>query len=174
MATHAVRLFGDPVLKQRAVEVDDIDASVARLAEDMIDTMYSAEGAGLAAPQIGVQRRVFVYDVGDGPQTVVNPRIVEATGEWTYNEGCLSVPGLSWPIVRAGTVHLVGYDLDGKEIDLEGSELLGRVFLHEIDHLDGVLLIERLDEEQRREALRILRARALALPAEGDDRLTGS
>jgi peptide deformylase len=174
MAAHTVRVFGDPVLKQRASEVDELDASVARLVDDMIDTMYAAEGTGLAAPQIGVQRRVFVYDVGEGPRTVVNPRLVEQAGEWTFTEGCLSVPGLSWPIVRPGQVHLVGYDLQGNEVDLEADELLARVFQHEIDHLDGVLLLERLDDEQRREAMRILRTRALAVPGPGGDRPTSA
>src|ERR1700728_3971882 len=167
MTTFAIRQYGDPVLRQRAQEIDQIDAAVAKLAQDMLETMYDAPGVGLAANQIGVQRRLFVYDVGDGPVAVLNPRIVEASGEWTYEEGCLSVPGLSWPIVRPGLVHLAGFDLDGNEISIEADELGGRVFQHEIDHLDGVLLLERLDEDQRREAKAILRARALQLP-DGD------
>ena len=110
---------------------------------------------------------MFVYDVGDGPMVIVNPTIVESTGEWTYQEGCLSVPGLSWPIVRPGSVHLTGYDLDGNELSIEADEFVGRVFQHELDHLDGILLVERLDEDQRREAKAILRARALE-PLTGD------
>ena len=150
VAPFSIRQYGDPVLKQRTKEVVDVDAALARLVEGMIETMREAPGSGLAANQVGVQRRVFVYDVGAGPRTVINPRIVESSGEWTYDEGCLSVPGLSWPIVRPNHVHLVGLDLDGNELSIEAEELEGRVFQHELDHLDGVLLVERLDEEQRR------------------------
>lgn len=161
MATYPIRQYGDPVLKQRAREVEEVDSRLAKLVEDMIETMYEAPGTGLAANQVGVQRRLFVYDVGDGPRVVINPRIVESSGEWVYEEGCLSVPGLSWPIVRPNQVHLVGVDLHGNELSIEADTLEGRVFQHELDHLDGVLLVERLDEEQRREALKILRQRRL-------------
>jgi peptide deformylase len=157
-----IRQYGDPVLKQATREVGEIDGRVAKLVEDMLETMYEAPGAGLAANQVGVQRRIFVYDVGDGPRVVINPRIVESSGEWPYDEGCLSVPGLSWTIVRPNRVHLVGRDLDGNEISIEADELEGRVLQHEMDHLDGRLLIERLEDGQRREALTILRARVLA------------
>jgi len=156
-----IRQYGDLVLTQRTREVEEIDGSVAKLVGDMFETMYDAPGAGLAANQVGVQRRLFVYDIGEGPRTVINPRIVESSGEWTYEEGCLSVPGLSWQIVRPNHVHMVGLDLDGNEISVEADTLEGRVFQHEIDHLDGILLIERLDEDQRREARKLLRSRAL-------------
>jgi peptide deformylase len=159
------------VLKERTQEVTDIDGAIAALAESMIETMYEAPGSGLAANQVGVQRRIFVYDIGDGPLAVINPRIVESDGEWTYEEGCLSVPGLSWAIVRPNAVHLVGLDLDGNELSLEATELEGRVFQHELDHLDGILLVERLDPDQRKEALRILRQRTLDLPAADPDGL---
>jgi peptide deformylase len=118
-----------------------------------------------------VQRRICVSDVGDGIHTVNNPRIVESDGEWTYDEGCLSIPGLSWDIVRPNAVHLVGLDLDGNELSIEASELEGRVFQHELDHLDGILLVERLNEDQRKEALKILRSRTLDLPANDPDGL---
>jgi peptide deformylase len=169
MAAYPIRTYGDPVLRQRAREVEEIDGRLKQLADDMVETMYAAPGVGLAAPQVGVQRRVFVYDTGDGdgPRVVVNPVLSESSGEWTFEEGCLSVPGLSWPIVRPKEVHLRGYDLAGNEIALEADEYLARVLQHEVDHLDGVLLVERLDDDQRREALRILRARALQLP-DGD------
>ena len=173
MANLEIRRYGDPVLRQRAREVDEIDATVVGLVDSMIETMYAAPGTGLAANQIGVQRRVFVYDVGEGPRAVINPRIVESDGEWSYEEGCLSVPGLSWQIVRPNAVHLVGLDLDGNEISLEAFELEGRVFQHELDHLDGILLVEHLDDEQRKEALRILRGRALELPTADPDGLAG-
>ena len=156
-----IRQYGDPVLKERAREVENIDGAVANLVDSMLETMYAAPGTGLAANQVGVQRRFFVYDVGDGAKTVINPRIVESEGEWVYEEGCLSVPGLTWEIMRPNTVHLVGLDLDGNEISLEGSELEGRVFQHELDHLDGILLVERLDDAQRKDALKILRSRSM-------------
>jgi peptide deformylase len=165
VSAYVIRVFGDPVLKQRAAEVHDIDDSLVRLAEDMVETMYAAPGVGLAAPQVGVQKRLFVYDVGEGPEVIVNPRIEESDGEWAFEEGCLSVPGLSWEIVRPKRVHLVGRDLDGNEVSIEADEYLARVFQHELDHLDGTLLLDRLDADQRKEALRVLRGRALDLPA---------
>jgi peptide deformylase len=163
---YSIRLYGDPVLKQRAAEVPDIDGTIVRLTEGMIETMYEARGLGVAAPQVGVQKRIFVYDLneGDGPKVIVNPSISEATGEWTHEEGCLSIPGLYWPIVRPKQVHLTGRDLDGNEISIEADELLARMFQHELDHLDGTLLLERLDGDQRKQALRDLRSRMLTQP----------
>jgi peptide deformylase len=108
-----------------------------------------------------VQKRLFVYDVGEGPQTVVNPVIDEADGEWYYEEGCLSIPDLRLGIVRPGRVLLRGMDLDGNQLSIEADEFLGRVFQHEVDHLDGVLMVERLDDDLRKQALRVLRDRAL-------------
>jgi peptide deformylase len=163
MASYTVRTYGDPVLKQVAREVDQVDASLVKLVDDMVETMYDSEGAGLAAPQVGVQKRLFVYDVGDGPEAIVNPTIVETDGEWYHEEGCLSIPGLRLGIVRPNQVHLHGYDLDGDEVSLEADEFLGRVFQHELDHLDGVLMVERLDDDMRKQALRVLRDRALGL-----------
>jgi peptide deformylase len=157
MAPYSIRVVGDPVLRQRAAEVTAIDGRLAKLADDMIVTMYEAPGVGLAAPQVGVEKRLFVYDVGDGPRTLINPEIVESDGEWAYEEGCLSVPGLSWEIVRPKQVHLCGLDLAGNEVSIEADELLARCFLHELDHLDGVLLLERLDPDTRRQALKTIR-----------------
>ena len=163
-------MFGDPVLKQRAPEVGDVDAKLARLAEDMIATMYAAPGLGLAAPQVGVQKRLFVYDLqdGDGAKAIVNPVITEARGEWTYEEGCLSVPDLSFPIVRPKEVHLTGWDLDGREVSIDGDELLARLLQHELDHLDGILLLERLEPDQHKQAMKVLRQRALGLGPPGN------
>jgi peptide deformylase len=163
MSPYAIRIVGDPVLRQRAAEVTEIDGRLAKLAEDMITTMYDAPGAGLAAPQVGVQKRLFVWDAHDdtGAHVVVNPVIHERRGEWAFEEGCLSVPGLSWDIVRADEVHLTGLDLDGNELSIEADEYLGRIFQHELDHLDGILLLERLDEDTRKAALRTLRDRQL-------------
>jgi peptide deformylase len=163
MVSYSVRVYGDPVLKQVARPVEQFDGALARLVDDMVQTMYDSEGAGLAATQVGVQKRLFVYDVGEGPQAVVNPTIVETDGEWYHEEGCLSIPGLRLGIVRPDRVHLRGMDVAGREIDLEADEFLGRVFQHEVDHLDGVLMVERLDDDTRKQALRILRDRSLGL-----------
>jgi peptide deformylase len=174
MSSLTIRQYGDPVLKERTREVDDIDGAVASLVDSMIETMYDAPGTGLAANQVGVQRRIFVYDAGDGEgaRAVINPLIIESDGEWTYDEGCLSIPGLSWEILRPNAVHLVGLDLDGNEISIEASEFEGRIFQHELDHLDGILLVERLNEDQRKDALKILRSRTLDLPASDPDGLS--
>jgi peptide deformylase len=154
-------MFGDPVLRQRARDVENVDGVLVRLAEDMIDTMYAAPGVGLAATQVGVERRMFVYDVGDGPLTVVNPTISESRGEWDFEEGCLSVPGLHWNIIRPKEVHLTGFDLEGNDISIDADEFLARVFQHELDHLDGILLLQHLQPDERKEAMRILRSRVL-------------
>ncbi len=166
-APYDIRVIGDPVLKQRATDVADIDAKLVKLADDMVETMYDAPGLGLAAPQVGVQKRMFVWDLNDGtgPHTMVNPEIVESDGEWVFEEACLSVPGLSWEIVRPNHVHVIGRDLDGNEVSLEASELAGRMFQHELDHLNGVLLIERLDEDQAKAAKRQVRDLILGFAA---------
>src|SRR3954452_200070 len=167
MPQYSIRVFGDPVLRQRAAEVTDVDGALAALVDGMIDTMHEAPGIGLAAPQVGVQKRLFVYDLGDdeGPRTVINPVIRESRGEWLHEEGCLSVPGMYFEIVRPKEVHVTGFDLDGNEISIEGDELLGRLLQHELDHLDGVLLLERLDEDQRKAAMKALRERTLGIGA---------
>jgi peptide deformylase len=171
VTTLPIRIYGDPVLNQVTTEIENIDGRIAALAQTMIETMNEAPGVGLAANQVGVQKRLFVYDKGDGPHVVVNPKILETDGEWTFEEGCLSVPGLSWEITRANAVHLVGFDLDGNALDLQTDEYEGRIFQHEMDHLDGVLLIERLDADQRREAKQILRQRNFELSGSDPDGL---
>ena len=167
MATHQIRVFGDPVLKRPAAPVTEVDGALAKLVDAMYETMYEAPGVGLAAPQVGVQRRFFVYDVGEGPYVLLNPEIVEATGEWTYEEGCLSLPGLAFEVVRPKVVTVKGEDLDGNDVVIEGDELLGRVFLHEIDHLDGVLMLDRLDKAMRKQALRELREQGMGAATPG-------
>jgi peptide deformylase len=152
VAVLQIRTVGDPVLARRARDVDVVDGRLDRLIEDMIETMYDAPGVGLAAPQVGVDLRLFVWDVGDGPEVAINPEILELHGRWRYEEGCLSVPGYFWPIERSRQVLLRYVDRHGEVVEREAEDLLGRVFQHETDHLDGVLLIERLDEEERREA----------------------
>ena len=161
MAAYQIRLFGDPVLTQRASEVTDIDGSLVRLVDDMVETMHGAHGLGLAAPQVGVQKRLFVYQLEDrDPVAIVNPTITESRGEWEHDEGCLSIPGLFFPIVRPKEIHLTGWDLDGKEISIEADEIEARCFQHELDHLDGRLLLSMLDKDQKKEAMRELRRRA--------------
>ena len=164
MSSYTIRVFGDPVLKQRAAEVTNVDGALVRLVDDMVETMYEAPGVGLAAPQVGVQKRLFVYDLHDGlgARTLINPVISDTRGEWEYEEGCLSVPGLYFPIVRPKEVHLTGYDLDGNEVSIEADEFEARVFQHELDHLDGRLLLELLDADQRKSAMKALRNRDLS------------
>jgi peptide deformylase len=173
-APYEIRVIGDPVLRQRAADVTDIDGKLARLAEDMLTTMYEAPGLGLAAPQVGVGKRLFVYDVGEGPQAIVNPEIVETRGEWAYDEGCLSIPGLAFELLRPKEVHLKGYDLDGNELSIEADELLARAFQHEMDHLDGVLFIERLTPDDRKAAMKIIREQKLTAADLADAEVAGS
>jgi peptide deformylase len=164
VAAYQIRLFGDPVLTQRAAEVTDIDGNLARLVDDMVETMHEARGVGLAAPQVGVQKRLFVYQLEDrDPVAIVNPTISESRGEWEYEEGCLSIPGLYFPIVRPKEIHLTGWDLDGNEVSIEADEIEARCFQHELDHLDGRLLLKMLDQTQRKEAMRELRRRSEAV-----------
>lgn len=150
-----IRVYGDPVLKQKAAEITDIDAKLVRLADEMLTAMYAAPGLGLAAPQVGVQKQLFVYDLNDetGSHTLINPHIAETRGEWVYDEGCLSIPGLYVEILRPKEVLLTGVDLDGNEVQIEADELQARLFQHELDHLHGVLMFDRMTPEQRREAM---------------------
>jgi peptide deformylase len=154
MTAYPLRTFGDPVLKQRAREVEDITGDLVPLVHGMYETMEIEEGVGLAAPQVDLHE-------GDGPNVVINPEIVEMSGEQIDSEGCLSVPGFRFEIVRADFVTMRGLDLDGNEIILEGDDLLARMIQHEIDHLDGVLVLDRIDPDVRREALREMRNREL-------------
>ncbi len=165
MPTHPIRTHGDPVLRLETKPVLDVDDTVRLLAADMLETMYAAPGVGLAANQIGISRRIAVFDAQDGlgPRVMINPEIVELSGEWGYEEGCLSVPGHYWEIKRPGFARAKAIDLDGNEIEYAGDGLLGRVLQHEIDHLDGKLLLDRLDRRERRQALRELRDEVLGL-----------
>jgi peptide deformylase len=155
-------MIGDPVLRTRANDVTDVDGALVRLSDEMFEAMYEAAGIGLAAPQVGVQQRFFVYDHGEADGVILNPEIAESDGEWAFDEGCLSVPELSFEIVRPKQIHLVGIDLEGNEVSIEADELEARLFQHELDHLDGVLIVDHLDEDQLREANRFLRERTLA------------
>ncbi len=167
MPIYPIRVFGDPVLRLPAQPVTSFGASLHRLIQDMLETMYDAPGVGLAAPQIGVSKQVFVADAGDGPFVMVNPELVEAEGEWEFEEGCLSVPGRFWPIVRPGFVRARGLDEHGNPVEYSGDDLVGRVLQHEIDHLNGMLLLERLPRRVRKQALKELREEALGLAPPG-------
>ena len=152
---YQIRTYGDPVLKTKAAEVADINGKVARLVDDMFETLYESDsGIALAAPQIGVQKQIFVWDVDDEQMAIINPRIIESSGEWLYDEGCLSIPGLYVEMLRPNHVLVRGLTVDGNEIEIEASELMGRMFQHEIDHLHGVLMFDRMTPEQRKEAMK--------------------
>jgi len=149
----SIRTYGDPVLAAMAEEIANIDGKLVNLAEDMFRVMYQAPGLGLAGPQIGVQKQIFVYDVDDDPQVIINPKIVESSGEWVYDEGCLSIPGLYVEMLRPKKVLVSGYTLEGEEVQIEADELLARLFQHEIDHLQGVLMFDRMLPDQRELAI---------------------
>jgi peptide deformylase len=151
---HLIRTFGDPVLKAKAAAVTDIDGKAVRLVDEMFDTLYSSDlGIALAAPQIGVQKQVFVWELDDEPRVVFNPEIVESSGEWVYDEGCLSIPGLYVEMVRPKLVLLRGVGLDGEVVEYEADELEARLFQHELDHLHGVLMFDRMTPDQRKAAM---------------------
>lgn len=158
-----IRMFGDPVLKTRATPVEDFDESLIRLTEDMLATMRDHEGVGLAANQVGRLKRVLVAATEDEEYAVVNP-VVEASGAETETggEGCLSIPGIHVDVERPTAVTISGRDPTGEPIRIEAEGLLARIFQHEIDHLDGVLVLDRTDRESRKAALREWRERLLA------------
>ena len=146
MAIRNIREIGEEVLTKRCREVTEMTPRVRELIEDMLDTMYEANGVGLAAPQVGVLKRVVVVDVtGDEPHIFVNPRIVESSGEQTGQEGCLSVPGKSGQVTRPSYVKVAALDVNMKPFELEGTELLARAICHELDHLEGHLYVEKVE-----------------------------
>ena len=179
MAVRPIRIYGDPVLREKARPVEETTAALRRLAEDMIDTMVEAEGIGLAAPQVGETVRVCVVNLGamrpelfldrrgaslEGDPdhlVLVNPRVVRQEGEQTGEEGCLSFPEIYDKVTRPDVVRVEATDLDGRPVEIEGSGLLARVLIHEYDHLEGVLFIDRLN----RFRLRFLRNRLKKLEA---------
>ena len=142
------------MLASQAAAVTDIDGKIVRIVEEMFDTLYDSDsGIGLAAPQVGIQRQIFVWDMDDEPMVILNPTIVESDGEWVYDEGCLSIPGLYVEMTRPKTVLMKGIDMNGNEISLEADELEARLFQHELDHLNGVLMFDRMQPEQRKQAI---------------------
>ena len=157
MAVQPIRLFGDPVLRTPATPVVDFDAELRRLVKDLTDTMLEAPGAGLAAPQIGVGLRVFTWNVDGELGHLVNPELSLSDETQHGDEGCLSIPDLVFPCTRALRVVARGLDMHGEPVTIEGSDLLARAIQHETDHLDGILFVQRLDAETRKEAMRAIR-----------------
>ncbi|NLY85206.1 MAG: peptide deformylase [Tissierellia bacterium] len=147
MALREIRLLDDPILRKKSREITEINDRIRILLDDMVETMKEAEGVGLAAPQVGVLRRAVVIDVGDGPIKLINPEIFETKGEIIDVEGCLSIPGRSGKVPRPEWVKIKYLDIEGNEKFLEGTGLLARAICHEIDHLDGILYIDKMIEE---------------------------
>ena len=148
MAIRTIRQIGDPVLNKVSKEVKEITPRIQELIDDMFETMYDADGVGLAAPQVGILKRIVVIDVtGEDPILLINPVIIETSGEQTGNEGCLSLPGKTGVVTRPNYVKVRAYDEEMKPFEIEGTELLARAFCHEIDHLDGHLYVEKVEGE---------------------------
>lgn len=165
MAILPIRTFGDPVLRMATKPVDEIDDAVRALVKDMIETMYDAPGVGLAANQVGVARRIAVFDAHDdlGARVLINPEIVETSGACQFEEGCLSVPNKYWEITRPAFARVRALDLEGDEVEYTGDGLIGRVLQHEVGHLDGELLLDHLPKRARKKALQELRDEKLGL-----------
>jgi len=145
MALREIRVEGDPVLTKVCKEVKEVTPRVQDLIDDMIETMYEANGVGLAAPQVGILKRIVVIDVGEGPIVMINPRIINTDGEQTGDEGCLSVPGKAGCVTRPNYVMARFFDEEMNECEIEGEELLARAICHELDHLDGHLYVEKVE-----------------------------
>ena len=146
MALRNIVTLGDEILRKKCRPVGEVTERIQTLVDDMIETMHDANGVGLAAPQVGVMRRIFVVDIGEGPIVLINPEIIEMSGEQTGEEGCLSLPGKAGTVPRANYVKIKGLDREGNEQVYEGTELLARAFQHENDHLDGILYIDKATE----------------------------
>ncbi|GAA1414017.1 peptide deformylase 1 [Glutamicibacter uratoxydans] len=159
MAILGIRIIGDPVLRTEAQEVTEFGPEIQKLVEDMDQTMENVDGAGLAAPQVGVSLRVFTYQIGDQRGHIINPKLeLSEDYQADHIEGCLSIPGIAAPVPRRRHVTATGFDKFGNPIKLEGEGLLARCFQHETDHLDGILFIDRLPQEEKKAAWRKLRA----------------
>ena len=148
MAIRNIRIMGDPILEKVCKEVKEVTPRTQELIDDMLETMYDANGVGLAAPQVGILKRIVVIDVtGEDPIVLINPRILETSVEQTGGEGCLSLPGKSGTVTRPNYVKVRAYDRNMKPFEMEGTELLARAFCHEIDHLDGHMYVEKVEGE---------------------------
>ena len=147
MGRRTIRVEGDPVLTKKSRPVEEMTPKISELITDMLDTMYDAMGVGLAAPQVGILKRIVVIDVGEGPIVLINPEILETSGEQTGDEGCLSVPGMAGQVTRPNYVKVKALDVNMEEVIYEGEELLARAFCHEIDHLDGKMYTELVEGE---------------------------
>ena len=147
MALRQIRIYGDDILTKKCREVKEMTPRLKELVADMLETMYEAEGVGLAAPQVGVLRRIVVIDVGDGPIVLVNPVIAEQDGEQEDMEGCLSVPGKVGKVTRPNHVIVEGFDADMEPVRVEGEELLARALCHELDHLEGIMYTTKVEGE---------------------------
>ena len=147
MALRTIRVQGDPVLTKKSRPVEQMTPRISELITYMLDTMYDAMGVGLAAPQVGILKRIVVIDVGEGPIVLINPEILETGGEQTGDEGCLSVPGMAGQVTRPNYVKVKALDVNMNEVIYEGEELLARAFCHEIDHLDGKMYTELVEGE---------------------------
>ena len=145
MALRKIREIGDPILNKTCKEVKEVTDRTKDLIDDMFDTMYEAQGVGLAAPQVGILKRIVVIDCGDDPLLLINPVVLETSGEQTGQEGCLSVPGKAGIVTRPNYAKVKAYNEDMEEFIVEGEELLARALLHEIDHLDGHLYVEKVE-----------------------------
>ena len=150
MALRTIRTEGDPVLRKKSRPITEMTQKLRNLIVDMMDTMYDSMGVGLAAPQVGILKRIVVIDVGEGPIVLINPEILETSGEQTGEEGCLSVPGMSGQVTRPDYVKVKALDINMEEVEYEGEGLLARAFCHEIDHLDGHMYTELVEGELRR------------------------
>lgn len=146
MALRVIRLEGDPILRKKSRKIEKIDNRIEVLLDDMVETMKEADGVGLAAPQVGILRRAVVVDIGNGPIKMVNPELLDMRGEVVDTEGCLSVPELAGTVKRPEWVKVKYLDKDGDEVTMEAEGLLARVICHEVDHLDGILYIDKVIE----------------------------
>ncbi|MEH2943367.1 peptide deformylase [Lachnospiraceae bacterium KK002] len=159
MALRTIRQMGDEILTKKCREVKEVTPRMKELIEDMLETMYEGNGVGLAAPQVGVLKRLVVIDIGDGPIVLINPRIIACRGEQTGDEGCLSLPGKAGVVTRPNYVKIEAWNENMERFEMEGEELLARAFCHEIDHLEGHMYVEKVEgplheveEEEEEEA----------------------
>ena len=145
MALRTIRIIGDDILNKKSKEVKEMTPRLQELVDDMFETMYEADGVGLAAPQVGVLKRIIVVDIGEDPLCLINPVIADTDGEQVGNEGCLSVPGKTGQVTRPNYVKVLGFDRDLNPIEVEATELKARALVHEVEHLDGHLYVEKVE-----------------------------